>query len=322
MGKPFKKVDRTLFKQTNLIQIEGLSTSEIDILLDLGDYYADRISNRSFKSKILDNAVILTLFFEDSTRTRTSFEMAAKRLGADVVNIQLETSSVNKGESLLDTVMTLDAMLHPDAIIIRHKEYGAPDLVAQHIECPVINAGDSWRAHPTQALLDALTLRRHFGTLKDLKVAICGDIAHSRVANSNIHLLHNTGAQIHVIAPPALMPTKLPFSSIKQFHSLEEGIEDCDVIMGLRLQKERMEESLIPSKEQYFQEFGITHEKLKCAKDNVVVMHPGPINRGVEISDAVADDQKKNLILEQVHNGVPMRMAILDLLLKNKLSAE
>ena len=267
MGQSFKKVDRTLFTQNNLIQIEGLSTSEIEILLDLGDYYADRIGSKTFKSKILDNAVVLTLFFEDSTRTRTSFEMAAKRLGADVVNIQLETSSVNKGESLIDTVMTLNAMLHPDAIVIRHKEYGIPDLVAEHIDCPVINAGDSWRAHPTQALLDALTMRRHFGTLQDLRVAICGDIAHSRVANSNIHLLHKMGAHIHVIAPPELMPESLPFPEVKKFTSLEEGLKGCDVVMGLRLQKERMKDKLIESEDMYFQDFGITHAKLKSAND-------------------------------------------------------
>ncbi|MBI4031203.1 MAG: aspartate carbamoyltransferase catalytic subunit [Proteobacteria bacterium] len=306
------------FTQNHLIGIAPLSAEEIRALLSRAEYYADRLDDKSFKPDILRGCAVLSLFFEDSTRTRTSFEMAAKRLGADWVNIDIATSSVKKGETLRDTVLTLHAMLRPDAIIIRHTEYGTPEFVAKHVNCPVINAGDSWREHPTQALLDALTLRRRFGRIEGLTVAICGDIAHSRVANSNMILLRKMGADVHIVAPPALLPDKLPAEGVKKFETMEEGLKGCDAVMMLRLQKERMQAGLIESEVAYFRHYGLTLEKLAHAKPGAAVMHPGPMNRGVEIADDVADDPDRSLILQQVRNGVPARMAALELLLTRK----
>lgn len=314
----FQKVNRDAFTHSHLIGIESLSAQEIEIALDLADYYADRLDEREFKPDILRGAVILTLFFEDSTRTRLSFEMAAKRLGADVVNMDVSTSSVNKGESLTDTIHTLHAMLRPDAIVIRHNEYNAPQFISKLVDCPVINAGDSYHEHPTQALLDALTIRRHFGKLKGLRIAICGDIAHSRVATSNMYLLSKMGVEVRIVAPPMLKPEKFPVPNIKAFDNMKEGLEGCDVVMMLRNQKERMKSGLIESEEAFFHDYGLTYEKLAFANPKAVVMHPGPMNRGVEIDGDVADDKERSLILEQVRNGVPTRMAIMDLLLKGK----
>lgn len=316
MQSTLKKVDRRAFKQKHLIGIEELSLDEINIILDLADYYADRLDEKEFKPDILRGAIILTLFFEDSTRTRTSFEMAAKRLGADVVNMDVRTSSVNKGESLLDTIQTLNAMLRPDAIILRHNEFGAPKFVSTIVDCPVINAGDSWHEHPTQALLDALTIRRRVGKIDGLTVAICGDIAHSRVATSNMILLTRLGARVRVVAPSALLPEKFPVTDIETFDRMDTGLKGCDVVMMLRNQKERMAAGLITSEDAFFKEYGLTHEKLAFAKPGAVVMHPGPMNRGVEIAGDVADDPARSLILEQVRNGVPTRMAVMDILLK------
>jgi aspartate carbamoyltransferase catalytic subunit len=316
--KSFQKVNRDAFTHSHLIGIESLSAAEIEIALDLADYYADRLDEREFKPDILRGAVILTLFFEDSTRTRLSFEMAAKRLGADVVNMDVGTSSVSKGESLTDTIHTLHAMLRPDAIVIRHSEYNAPQFISKLVDCPVINAGDSYHEHPTQALLDALTIRRHFGKLKSLCVAICGDIAHSRVATSNMYLLTKMGADVRVVAPPMLKPEKFPVANIKAFDTMKEGLEGCDVVMMLRNQKERMKSGLIESEGAFFRDYGLTYEKLGYAKPTAVVMHPGPMNRGVEIDGDVADDKERSLILEKVRNGVPTRMAVMDLLLKGQ----
>jgi aspartate carbamoyltransferase catalytic subunit len=317
--KSFKKVDRSAFRHDDLIGIEALSPSEIEIILDLADYYADRLDEREFKPDILRHGIVLTLFFEDSTRTRVSFEMAAKRLGADTINMDIRTSSMTKGESLTDTIKTLVAGIGPDAIVVRHSEYGAPGFIANLVDCPVINAGDSYREHPTQALLDALTIRRHFGKLQGLRVAICGDIAHSRVANTNMILLRKMGVEVHVVAPPYLKPEKFPADGVKAFDNMKEGLKDCDVVMMLRNQKERMQAGLIASDEEFFRDYGLTYEKLAFAKPHTVVMHPGPMNRGVEIDGDVADDKDRSLILEQVKNGVPTRMAVLDLLLKEKL---
>lgn len=317
--KNFQKVDRSAFRHDDLIGIDELNAQEIGIILDLADYYADRLSERNFKPDILRGAIVLTLFFEDSTRTRVSFEMAAKRLGADVVNMDIRTSSMSKGESLTDTIQTLVAGVDPDAIVVRHSEYNAPRFIANLVDCPVINAGDSWREHPTQALLDALTIRRHFGTLEGLKVAICGDIAHSRVANSNMILLRKMGVEVNIVAPPALKPEKFPAADVKAFDTMKDGLKGCDVVMMLRNQKERMEAGLIESDEAFFKEFGLTHEKLTYANKNAVVMHPGPMNRGVEIDGNLADDPTRSLILEQVKNGVPTRMAVMDLLLKGSI---
>lgn len=318
----FEKVDRSAFSHDSLIGIETLNKDEINIILDLAAYYADRLDDRAFKPNILKDQIVLTLFFEDSTRTRTSFEMAAKRLGADVVNIDLRTSSLNKGESLTDTIQTLHSMLRPDAIVVRHSEYGAPQFISKIVDCPVINAGDSWHEHPTQALLDALTIKRRLGKIDGLKIAICGDIAHSRVAASNMILLTKLGAQVHVVAPPALMPEKFPAgadsSQIEKFENLSEGIKDCDVVMMLRNQMERMQAGLIASEEEFFTHYGLTKEKLAGARENALVMHPGPMNRGVEIADDVADDIAHSMILEQVRNGVPTRMAVMDILMKER----
>jgi aspartate carbamoyltransferase catalytic subunit len=316
-AKPFSKVDRAAFTHSDLIGIEELSPEEITIALDLADYYSERLLERNYKTDILHGAVILTLFFEDSTRTRVSFEIAAKRLGADVVNMDARISSMNKGETLTDTIITLNAMA-PDAMIVRHSEYNAPRFIAGLSDCPVINAGDSYREHPTQALLDALTLRQRFGKLEGLKVAICGDISHSRVASSNMILLRKMGADVNIIAPSILMPEKLPAEGVKKFDNLKEGLAGADAVMTIRPQKERMEKVLIEDSA-YFHEFGMTHEKLAYAKENAVLLDPGPYIRNVQISDALADDKTRFLYEPQVKNGVAVRMAVMDLLLKGKI---
>jgi aspartate carbamoyltransferase catalytic subunit len=297
----------------HLTGIDRLSPQDRDAILALAQDYADRLSRREAIEPVLRGRIILNMFFEPSTRTRTSFEMAAKRLGAEVIDWDAETSSLSKGETFFDTITTLNAM-RPDAIVIRHKDYGAPEFVANNVKCPVLNAGDSWREHPTQALLDALTLRQHFGELKGRTIALCGDIAHSRVASSGLQLLPQLGMQIHIIAPPLLMPAKIPLGA-KTFATLEEGLPGCDAVMMLRLQKERMEEGLIGSDAEYFRLYGLTQERLAFANKNAVVLHPGPMNRNVEIADDVADDPHRSLILKQVENGVPLRMAALALLL-------
>ena len=309
---------RKAFTQPHLIGIEDLSAGDIGIILDLAEYYAQRLDDRSYKTDILSGSIILTLFFEDSTRTRTSFEIAAKRLGAQVVHWNPETSSLKKGETFMDTIVTLDAM-GPDAIIIRHSEYNAPRYVANRVSCPVINAGDSWREHPTQALLDALTIRQHFGRLDGLTVSIVGDIAHSRVAASNMILLTKMGAKVRIVAPTDLMPEKTPVPDIARFDTLQEGLRDADVVMTIRPQKERMQKVLIED-EAYFRDFGLTHEKLAFAKNNAILLDPGPYLRNVQISDELADDPARFLYGKQVRNGVPTRMAVLDLLLKEKCS--
>jgi aspartate carbamoyltransferase catalytic subunit len=286
---------------------------DIKSVLDRAAYYASGLESGKWDKDRLKNKIILTLFFENSTRTLTSFDIAAKRLGAEVVVWHPKISSVHKNENFADTIDTL-AQMNPDAIIMRHSEYGAPSYVAGRVQCPVINGGDSWREHPTQALLDALTMIQAKGSLDGLKVAICGDIAHSRVANSNALLLKKMGADVRFVAPEYLMPQKYPVDGIAKFTSLEEGLVGCDVVMMLRIQKERMEMSLIPDNETYYKEYGLTPERLKLAKPDAIVMHPGPMNRGVEIADEVADDPQHSYIRKQVANGIPTRMAVLDLL--------
>lgn len=298
----------------HLLGIEDLTFDDIDDLLEKSDYYAKALKKGQWDRDKLDGKIILMLFYENSTRTLTSFDIAARRLGAEIVTWHPQISSVHKNESFLDTIDTLSAM-EPDAIIVRHTEYGAPGFIANRVKCPVINAGDSWREHPSQALLDAYTMIQEKQTLEGLRVAICGDIAHSRVANSNAILLKKMGAEVRIIAPAFLMPQKFPIPGVEQFTVMEEGLKGCDVVMMLRIQKERMEISLIPDQDTYFRDYGLTQERLKLAKPDVVVMHPGPINRGVEIADDVADDPKRSLINRQVANGVPVRMAILDTLL-------
>ena len=298
----------------HLLGISDLSAEEIRNILDRARYYADALRDGRWDRAKLENKIVLSLFFENSTRTVTSFDMAAKRLGADVVNWNAELSSLKKDESFTDTIDTLSAM-EPDAIVIRHHEYGAPGFVASRVRCPVINAGDSWREHPTQALLDALTMEQEKGQLEGLEVAICGDVAHSRVANSNILLHSKMGANVRVVAPEMLMPEKMPVAGVPTFTSLEEGIEGADIVMMLRIQKERMERSLIPDDAAFFRKYGLTAERLKHAKKDALVMHPGPMNRGLEIADDVADDPERSLLIKQVANGIPTRMAVLDILL-------
>ena len=301
----------------HLLGIDELSHDDIEDYLDRAQYYAEALESGKWDKNKLQNKIVLTLFFENSTRTLTSFDIATKRLGADVVVWHPKISSVHKDENFSDTIETL-AEMEPDAIVIRHSEYGAPGYVANRVRCPVINGGDSWREHPTQALLDALTMLQEKKTLEGLNVAICGDIAHSRVANSNAHLLQKMGAQVKIIAPEFLMPHDekgpFPLKGVEKFTAMEDGLPGSDVVMMLRIQKERMDKSLIPDGAAYFKEFGLTHERLKLAKPDAIIMHPGPMNRGVEIADDVADDPKRSMIARQVANGIPTRMAVLDML--------
>ncbi len=310
------KTNIPAFAQKHLVAIEDLNANDINVVLDLATHYAEGLESNQDYTQTLQNKIILTLFFENSTRTRTSFDIAAKRLGANVVHWDVNTSSLKKGESFHDTITTLNAM-HPDAIIVRHSEYGAPKTISQLVDCPVINAGDSWNEHPTQALLDALAMRRHFGKIEGLTVAIIGDIAHSRVASSNMKLLTKMGANVRIIAPPILMPEKLPSNKIEKFESLEDGIKDADVVMTIRPQKERMQSALIED-ESYFKDYGLTKDKLKSAKDTAIVLDPGPFLRNVQISDDLADDTEQFHYLRQVTGSIATRMAVMDILMRDK----
>lgn len=301
------------FPHKHLISVDDLSTDDVHTILDLAKFYADNLNIKADLSNILRNKIVLTLFFEDSTRTLTSFEIAAKRLGGEVVNLDLKRSSLNKGESFHDTITTLNAM-RPDAMIVRHSEYGAPKVISKLADCSVINAGDSWNEHPTQALLDAFAISNHFQKIEGLTVAIIGDIAHSRVASSNMKLLTKMGANVRIIAPPILMPEKLPSDKIEKYEDLKEGITDTDVIITIRPQKERMDKALIVD-QTYFSEYGLTKAKLDWANDNTIVLDPGPFLRNVQISDDLADDTEKFHYLRQVTGGVATRMAVMDLLL-------
>jgi aspartate carbamoyltransferase catalytic subunit len=308
------------FTKRHLLAIEGLHPHEIGALLDRADSYV--LLNRSGKTQrdLLRGRTLINLFFEDSTRTRTSFEIAGKRLGADVINMSVSTSAVNKGETLLDTAWTLNAM-HCDLLVVRHDQSGAPNLLAQKVEASVINAGDGTHEHPTQALLDALTIRRRKGRLENLTVAICGDVAHSRVARSNIHLLATMGSRVRVIGPPTLLPAEIARLGVEALTDMRDGLKGADVVMMLRLQKERMTKSLVPSVREFFRFYGLDAEKLACAKPDALVMHPGPMNRGVEIDSAVADDPAHSVIKEQVEMGVAVRMAVLDALAGQRANA-
>ncbi|HTW26339.1 MAG TPA: aspartate carbamoyltransferase catalytic subunit [Acetobacteraceae bacterium] len=301
-------------RSRHLLGIEGMPPPDIDRLLDLAESYV--LLNRSGKTArdTLRGRTLINLFFEDSTRTRTSFELAGKRLGADVINMSVSTSSVSKGETLLDTAATLNAM-HCDLLVVRHDQSGAPHLLARKVDAAVINAGDGTHEHPTQALLDALTIRRRRGRLENLTVAICGDVLHSRVARSNIHLLTAMGSQVRVVGPPTLIPAEAARLGVAVFHDMASGLRDADVVMMLRLQRERMAgggSGLVPSAREYFRFFGLDADKLAHARPDALVMHPGPMNRGVEIDSAVADDPARSVIREQVEMGVAVRMAVLD----------
>ena len=304
------------FTDRHLLGIEGLSPIEITALLDTAERYVDQNRQANKKSELLQGRTVINLFFEDSTRTRTSFELAGKRLGADVINMSVANSSIKKGETLIDTAMTLNAM-HPDILVVRHGEAGGTQLLAEKVHCAVINGGDGSHEHPTQALLDALTIRRRRGKLEGLKIAICGDILHSRVARSNIHLLVTMGARVRVVAPLTLLPSSIGKLGVDVFHDMKEGLTDCDIIMMLRLQNERMNGNFIPSIREYFLFFGLDYEKLSVAKPDALIMHPGPANRGVEIDSVVADDFSRSVIREQVEMGVAVRMACLEILAQN-----
>jgi aspartate carbamoyltransferase catalytic subunit len=303
------------FPHRHLLGIEGLSRAEITGLLDLSEE-ASKLSRQIDKKRDdLRGRTLINLFFEASTRTQSSFELAGKRLGADVMNMSVSTSSVQKGETLIDTAVTLNAM-RPDLLVVRHHAAGAVQLLSQKVDCSVINAGDGSHEHPTQALLDALTIRRHKGHIEGLVVVICGDILHSRVARSNILLLNTLGARVRVVAPSTLLAWGIERLGVEVYTSMWEGLVDADIVMMLRLQRERMASSLVPSQREYFHFFGLDYEKLARAKPDALVMHPGPMNRGVEIDSNVADDPQ-SVIREQVEMGVAVRMAVLQALARH-----
>ncbi|MGC6536702.1 MAG: aspartate carbamoyltransferase catalytic subunit [Candidatus Puniceispirillaceae bacterium] len=295
----------------HLLGIEGMSQMTMHGLLDRASYFADNLQNDVAPS--LKGQTIVNLFFENSTRTRVSFEVAAKKLGASVLNISVAGSSVKKGETMVDTATTLNAM-HPDILVVRHHAAGTPQLLAKHVDASIINAGDGRHEHPTQALLDALTIKRRFGHIEGLRIAICGDIANSRVARSNLYLLGGLGADIRFVSPSTLVPPAIADIGVNVYHDMVEGISDCDIVMMLRLQTERMEGRETPSQHEYFNFFGLDKDKLEKAAPKAMIMHPGPMNRGVEIDSAIADDHERSLIQKQVEMGVATRMACLEAL--------
>ncbi len=309
-----------MFAHRHLLGIEGLRRSDIETILDLAEDYAALNRRPDKHADALAGLTQINMFFETSTRTQASFELAGKRLGADVMNMAVASSSVKKGETLIDTAMTLNAM-HPDLLVIRHPSSGAANLLAQKVNCAVLNAGDGRHEHPTQALLDGLTIRRAKGRLHRLSIAICGDIAHSRVARSNILLLGTMENRVRLIGPPTLMPSGIDRLGVEVFDDMRAGLEGVDVVMMLRLQKERMDGAFIPSEREYFHRYGLDAEKLGWAKPDAIVMHPGPMNRGVEIDGTLADDINRSVIQEQVEMGVAVRMAAMDLLARNRPAA-
>jgi aspartate carbamoyltransferase catalytic subunit len=304
-----------VLNQRHLLGIDGLSPEEIVGLLDLAEEFVELNRQVEKKRASLRGRTQINLFFEVSTRTQMSFELAGKRLGADVMNMSMSSSSMRKGETLIDTAVTLNAM-HPDIIIVRHHASGAVELLARKVDCSVINAGDGSHEHPTQALLDALTIRRNKGAIGGLTVTICGDILHSRVARSNIILLNALGARVRVVAPSTLLPPGIERFGVEVCRDMRAGLRDADIVMMLRLQRERMNGSFVPSLQEYAAYFGLDAKKLAYAKPDALVMHPGPMNRGVEIDSSVADGPQ-SLIREQVEMGVAVRMAVLEALSRN-----
>ena len=302
-----------VFTHRHLLGINGLTEPDISFLLDKADQAVKLSRQREKKTSTLRGLTQINLFFEASTRTQASFELAGKRLGADVMNMSVGNSSVKKGETLIDTAMTLNAM-HPDILVVRHASAGASALLAQKVGCSVVNAGDGAHEHPTQALLDALTIRRKKQRIGGLTVVICGDVLHSRVARSNIILLSALGARIRVVAPSTLLPAGIERMGVEVFHDMAAGLQDADVVMMLRLQRERMSGSFVPSVREYFRYFGLDAQKLAAAKPDALVMHPGPMNRGVEIASEIADGPR-SVIEEQVEMGVAVRMAVMETLL-------
>jgi aspartate carbamoyltransferase catalytic subunit len=300
---------------THLLGIQNLSIREAKKILEEAKAFISLNRSPSKKLDTLRGKTQINLFFEPSTRTQSSFDLAGKRLGADVMTMNVGNSALKKGETLIDTAMTLNAM-HPDIIVIRHQDSGAPNLLSQKVNCAVINAGDGRREHPTQALLDALTIINRKKTIEGLKIAICGDILHSRVARSNIYLMNMLGAEVNVIGPKTLMPKSIERLGVKSFTDMKKGLDKCDIVMMLRLQNERMQGSFLPSKREYYEFFGLTPEKLKFASKDALIMHPGPMNRGVEIDTKLADDINVSLVKEQVELGVAVRMACLKIYCK------
>ncbi len=297
------------FTRRHLLDIEGLTRDEVERILDTSAAFFEVSRRPVRKVPTLRGKTVINLFYEASTRTRTSFELAGKRLSADVINMNVSASSVKKGETLQDTCRTLEAM-RPDVVVIRHPASGAASYVASKVDCSVVNAGDGMHAHPTQALLDAFTIRRRRGSLEGLVVTICGDIAHSRVARSNAHLLALFGCEVRVVGPRTLMPSAVESLGVRSYSRLEDALEGADVVMVLRIQQERLEGALLPSLREYAQTFGIGAAQLSAAKPDAIVMHPGPINRGVEIESEIADGTR-SVILEQVEAGLAVRMALL-----------
>ena len=305
------------YKKIHLVESKKLNKKEIECFLNESEKYI-RFNKKNIKKfNLLEGRSIFNLFFEDSTRTRTSFEVAAKRLGADLINVALKDSSINKGETLLDTMTTINSM-SPDVLIIRHPEEGISKKISKTVKACVINAGDGSHEHPTQALLDALTIKKKFKKFKGLKIAICGDIKHSRVARSNIEILSTLGCYINVIGPKSLIPKDIQKLGVNIFHNMKNGLKKCDIVMMLRIQKERIVGIHMPNEKEYFKKFGLDYKKLAYAKKNAFVMHPGPMNRGVEIDSKLADDITRSLIQEQVTMGVAVRMACLEILINNR----
>ena len=311
------KRSKNIFKKIHLVETADLTKKEIEHILDESKKYITFNKRKIKKINVLEGRTIFNLFFEDSTRTRTSFEVAAKRLGADLINVVVKDSSINKGETLLDTMTTINSM-NPDVLIVRHPEEGISKKISETVDASVINAGDGSHEHPTQALLDALTIKNKFENFSKLKIAICGDILHSRVARSNIIILSKLGAKINVIGPKEWLPKSLNKLPVNVYTEMKKGLQNCDIVMMLRIQKERIVGKIMPNQKTYFKKYGLDYNKLKYAKKNAFVMHPGPMNRGVEIDSKLADDVTRSLIQEQVAMGVAVRMACLELIIKNR----
>jgi len=312
-----KKTLNNIFKKTHLVETADLNKKEIEFIIDEAQKFISFNKMKIKKNNLLEGRTIFNLFFEDSTRTRTSFEVAAKRLGADLINVAVKDSSINKGETLLDTMTTINSM-NPDVLIIRHPDEGISKKISLNVDACVINAGDGSHEHPTQALLDALTIKNRFKNFNKLQIAICGDILHSRVARSNIIILSKLGAEINVIGPKEWLPKNIKKLPVTVFTDMKKGLKNCDIVMMLRIQKERIVGKIMPNQKTYFNKYGLDYNKLKYAKENAFVMHPGPMNRGFEIDSKLADDVTRSLIKEQVAMGVAIRMACLVILTKNR----
>ena len=312
-----KETSKNLYKKIHLVETADLNKKEIEFIINEAQKFISFNKMKIKKNNLLEGRTIFNLFFEDSTRTRTSFEVAAKRLGADLINVAVKDSSINKGETLLDTMTTINSM-DPDVLIIRHPDEGISKKISMNVDACVINAGDGSHEHPTQALLDALTIKNRFKNFNKLQIAICGDILHSRVARSNIIILSKLGARVNVIGPKEWLPKNIKKLPVTVFTDMKKGLKNCDIVMMLRIQKERIVGKIMPNQKTYFNKYGLDYNKLKYAKENAFVMHPGPMNRGFEIDSKLADDVTRSLIQEQVAMGVAIRMACLDILIKNR----